>query len=241
MTFRPRSSSNYLTVILIVSASALPSFADEHEGYQTRKVLGWTIHVSEELLNNQAEKTETALKLFQEQLQKVVDRVPPQVVKKLKTVPIWFSPKYPDRRPTGEYHPGKDWLLENGRRPELHRCVEFSNVSNFESEVKRMPMLALHELAHAYHHQHLGYDHAGILTAYQDAKQTGKYQKVKRNNGTEVEAYALTNEKEYFAELSEAYFGINDFYPFNKQELQDYDPLMYRVLTEVWEVNKAEK
>ena len=71
--------------------------------------------------------------------------------------------------------------------------------------------------------------------------ETGKYQKVKRNDGREKQAYAITNDKEYFAETSEAYFGINDFYPFNKQELQDYDPLMYRVLTNVWEMDKAEK
>jgi len=238
MIFTIRSVSLFAVLLCIAGGT---SSADEHDGYQTRKVLGWTIHVSEELLKEMPDKTETAITLFQEQLQKIVDRVPPQVVTKLRTVPIWFSPQYPDKRPTGEYHPGKKWLLDNGRRPELHRCVEFSNVPVFPKEVKRMPMLALHELAHAYHHQHLTYDHPGILAAYKDAKETGKYQKVKRNNGTEGAAYALTNDKEYFAELSEAYFGINDFYPFNKQELQDYDPFMYRVLTDVWEVNKAQQ
>lgn len=217
------------------------SCADEHEGYKTRDILGWSVHVSDQLLETKPEKTEVALKLFEEQLQNIVDRVPAQVVKKLQTVPVWFSPQYPNKRPSGEYHPGKKWLIDNGRRPELVHCVEFSNVEIFPKEVKRMPMLALHELAHAYHHLHLTYDHPGILAAYKDAKETGKYQKVKRNNGREEQAYAITNDKEYFAETSEAYFGINDFYPFNKQELQDYDPLMYRVLTNVWEIDKAEK
>lgn len=217
------------------------SCTDEHEGYKTRDILGWSVQVSDQLLETKPEKTEVALKLFEEQLQNIVDRVPAQVVKKLQTVPVWFSPQYPNKRPSGEYHPGKKWLIDNGRRPELVHCVEFSNVEIFPKEVKRMPMLALHELAHAYHHLHLTYDHPGILAAYKDAKETGKYQKVKRNNGREEQAYAITNDKEYFAETSEAYFGINDFYPFNKQELQDYDPLMYRVLTNVWEIDKAEK
>ncbi|MDB4680074.1 MAG: hypothetical protein P8M30_16700 [Planctomycetaceae bacterium] len=217
------------------------SFADEHEGYKTRDILGWNVHVSEELLKEMPEKTKVAMKLFEEQLQKVVDRVPSQIVKKLQTVPIWFSPQYPNKGPSGEYHPGKQWLIDNDRRPELVHCVEFTNVSIFPKEVKRMPMVALHELAHAYHHLHLTYDHPGILAAFKDAKETGKYQKVKRNDGKEVTAYAITNDKEYFAELSEAYFGINDFYPFRKQELQDYDPLMYRVLTQVWEMEKAEQ
>lgn len=212
--------------------------ADEHEGYKTREMHGWTVHVHEKLLEDQPEQTGTAMTLFEEQLQKIVDRVPAQVVKRLRTVPIWFSPKYPNSGPSGEYHPGKKWLLDNGRRPELHRCVEFTNVSIFPKEVKRMPMVALHELAHAYHDQVLSFDNAEIIAAYEDAKESGKYQKVKRTDGKEVKSYALTNHKEYFAELSEAYFGVNDFYPFNNQDLQDYDPLMYRLLTKVWEVEE---
>ena len=230
-----------ITLILRSSVFAPQTIADEHEGYKTRKVLGWTVHVSEELLNKMPEKTEIAMKLFEEQLQKVVERVPGKVVNRLRTVPVWFSPKYPNFGHSGEYHPDKKWLIDNGRRAELAQCIEFTNVEIFQKEVKRMPMVALHELAHSYHHQHLTFDHPEIIAAYKAAKEAGKYEKVQRNNGTEVKAYALTNHKEYFAETSEAYFGENDFYPFNKQDLQDYDPLMYRVLTKVWEVKDIEE
>jgi dipeptidyl-peptidase-4 len=228
--------TRYLVLLIICGFTGTSVLAGEHEGYETREILGWTIHVSEKLLEDKSKETATAMKLFEEQLQKIVDRVPPQVVKKLQKVPIWFSPVYPDSGPKGEYHPGKKWLLDNGRRPELHRCVEFTNVSIFPKEVKRMPMLALHELAHAYHDQYLSFDTPEIIAAYKDARESGKYQKVKRHDGKEVKSYALTNHKEYFAELSESYFGVNDFYPFNNQDLQDYDPLMYRVLTNAWQV-----
>jgi len=40
--------------------------------------------------------------------------------------------------------------------------------------------------------------------------------------------------KEYFAECTEAYFGVNDFYPFNKAELKEHDPDMYDLLTDIW-------
>ena len=46
--------------------------------------------------------------------------------------------------------------------------------------------------------------------------------------------YALTNAKEYFAELSEAYFGRNDFYPFTRKELEKHDPAGYRLMRETW-------
>jgi nucleoid-associated protein YejK len=51
---------------------------------------------------------------------------------------------------------------------------------------------------------------------------------------TESKAYALQNEKEYFAELTEAYLGKNDFYPFQRQELLNYDKNGYKVLEKVW-------
>jgi hypothetical protein len=40
------------------------------------------------------------------------------------------------------------------------------------------------------------------------------YDKVRYIHGGEKKAYATTDPKEYFAEISEAYFGKNDFYPF---------------------------
>ena len=46
----------------------------------------------------------------------------------------------------------------------------------------------------------------------------------------------MTNEKEYFAESTEAFFGTNDFYPFVRAELKEYDPDMFALLCEVWGV-----
>ena len=46
--------------------------------------------------------------------------------------------------------------------------------------------------------------------------------------------YGLNNHKEYFAESTEAYLGVNDFYPFVRAELQKHDPRMYKVMEAVW-------
>ncbi|MGO9112581.1 MAG: hypothetical protein ACLP9L_25400 [Thermoguttaceae bacterium] len=37
---------------------------------------------------------------------------------------------------------------------------------------------------------------------------------VRVDPGQHVRHYALTDHKEFFAEMSEAYFGMNDFFPF---------------------------
>jgi len=42
----------------------------------------------------------------------------------------------------------------------------------------------------------------------------------------------MTNAKEYFAESTEAWFGVNDFYPFVRAELKQFDPEMHALLLE---------
>ena len=45
-----------------------------------------------------------------------------------------------------------------------------------------------------------------------------------------MRAYALNGPNEYFAELTEAYFGKNDFYPFNRDDLKHHDPDGFRLV-----------
>jgi hypothetical protein len=49
-----------------------------------------------------------------------------------------------------------------------------------------------------------------------------------------VKHYGLSNAKEYFAESTEAYFGVNDFYPFVRAELREHDPRMFKLMVRVW-------
>ena len=48
---------------------------------------------------------------------------------------------------------------------------------------------------------------------------------------------ALESEKEYFAELMESYFLVNDHYPFICCELKDQDPVGYALIAGLWEGN----
>ena len=93
----------------------------------------------------------------------------------------------------------------------------------------------LHELAHAYHDQVLGFDHPEITAAFKNASEAGNYEAVLLFTGeTGVRHYGLTNPPEYFSESTEAYFGVNDFYPFVRAELAEHDPRMFRLLQKLW-------
>ncbi len=96
------------------------------------------------------------------------------------------------------------------------------------------PYVVLHELAHSYHDQVLSFDNAEILDVFEQAKRDGRYENVLLYTGKRVQHYGMSNHKEYFAEATEAYFGVNDFYPFVRAELNEHDPAMFRLLEKVW-------
>ena len=209
------------------------------DGYRSYSIEGWPVRVSDSLAEDHPEQTRHALELLVAQLQRVQDVLPAEALARVRTVPIWLSPRYEGRGPTGEYHPGAGWLREQGRAPQLHQCVEFTNTAIFEREIERMPMMVLHEMAHAYHDQILGFDHPDIKAAYLRAVKAGLYDAVKRSNGNVERAYAMSTPMEYFAETSEAYFGVNDFYPFNRSELIEHDPAMATLLERLWNLRKG--
>lgn len=210
------------------------------EGRQTRTVEGWSVLISDKLLEKDKADTERALELLTAQLQEIARVVPAAAVVELRKVPLWFSPEYPGVRPTAEYHPEAGWLRENKRDPAMAQAVEFTDIRTFEQETKRMPNFALHELAHAYHDRFLpkGFENEEIKDAYERAKAKGLYDRVEQRFGdgrsADVRAYAMTNPMEYFAECSEAFFSTNDFFPFNREQLARHDPEMFELLNKLW-------
>jgi hypothetical protein len=221
---------------------AMRLVAQETPTYVHREIAGWKVHVNVKLVEADSTALEKAMELLRSQLDEIVRVVPAKAVVELRKVPLYFNPEYPKTRPRAEYHPGEDWLRENGRDTAMVRCVEFSNVRIFEAETRRMPNFALHELAHAYHHLfvRMSYGNLEIKTAYEKAKASGKYDRVERKDSEGRSrmdrAYAMTNPQEYFAECTEAYFTRNDFYPFNREELKQQDPEMLALLEKLWGV-----
>lgn len=209
----------------------------EVPGHLTLKLEGWTIHVSDELRKSDAAATDEALRLLEAQLKEVVRVIPAGLLANLRLVRIWLSPTPAGFGPTGEYHPDAGWLKDHNRDVAMAKAIQFTNIPKFSDEIRRMPMMVLHELAHAYHDRVLGFDHPKIIEVYQQAVMSGKYDKVPLLiGGTETKAYAMTNHKEYFAELTESYFGVNDVFPFHRAQMRQHDPAMCELLGELWKV-----
>jgi len=77
--------------------------------------------------------------------------------------------------------------------------------------------------------------YAGIREAYRHAMEEKLYDSVEYVHGGKKKAYAATNAREYFAELSEAYFGKNDYFPFTREDLRKHDPVGFKLMQDVWE------
>jgi hypothetical protein len=207
--------------------------------YNTRSIQGWTVQINTRLRQQDATALDWALVLLTAQLKKIEKLVPPKPLIELKKITIWLSPEYTNTRAGAEYHPGAQWLRENGRNPEMAKGVEISDVKDFDAETRRMPLFVLHELAHGYHDRVLGNDEPRLLAAYKNAKARGKYDRVERQDSEGRKrldrAYALTSVQEYFAEGTEAFFGANDFYPFNTAQLKTHDPELFALLGKIWQ------
>jgi hypothetical protein len=207
---------------------------------EERQLEGWRVGISRVLLADHAAATEKAIELLTKQLQEIVRVVPASAVAKLKRVPLYLSPAYDGFAARAEYHPNAGWLREHGRDPTMAKAVEFTNVLIFEAETRRMPNFALHELAHAYHDRELanGFGNAEVIEVFKRAQASGRYDEVQRQDADGVRtldrAYALTNQQEYFAETTEAFFSRNDFFPFCREELEAYDPHACRLLAKLW-------
>jgi hypothetical protein len=159
--------------------------------------------------------------------------VPAAAATRLREVPIWLELNDP-KFPCACYHPSKGWLTAHDVNPEKTGAVEISNARNFLAWSIDQPFMVLHELAHAYHQRVLGYDYPAIKAAYAAAKASGRYEHVLQIRGKTERHYGMNNDQEYFAESTEAFFGTNDFYPFVRAELKEFDPRMEAVVREAW-------
>ena len=210
-----------------------PPIPTEHT---RRDIEGWTTFIDNRLLvGDDKALGDHALRILSNRLYDIKHVVPADKVKLLQKVPIWLDKSHGKLKPA-QYHPSKGWLKANGYSEELARSVHIPVASDFSSvsHQRVQPWSVMHELAHAYHDQVLGFDDAEIRAAYERYKVSGKGKSVLHINGKKVQHYALTNEKEFFAEMTEAYFGQNDFYPFNRAELKEDQPELFELLMKIW-------
>jgi TolB protein len=216
-------------------AEAAPDRA-KPAGHQQQILSGWTVRVDQRLLAGAVGSVEErSLKLLEARLVALAAVMPEEALARLREIPIQIDLTHGELQ-SMQYHPSAEWLREHGYLTNLAKCVHVPDAAYFSSayEAFRQPMAILHELAHAYHDRVLGFDEPRIRQAWSEFRDSKRYESVLMNTGDLRRHYGLTNPVEFFAEMTEAYFGENDFYPFVAGELQGAEPKLFTLLGEIW-------
>jgi len=224
-------------VKLLAPPAKQPVEPSKPTSHMEKKLEGWTIRVDDRLLKGpDAELGTRALRFLEGKLSDIKVVVPEDKVKQLQKVVIVLDLSHGNLGPM-QYHPGAGWLKANGYSTDLAKCVHLPRAADLPTKrnINEQPWVILHELAHAYHDQVLGFDDKRVIEAYENYKKSGRGETALLYSGRRVKHYALTNEKEFFAEMTEAYFGVNDFFPFNRAELKEAEPDIYELLAKIWE------
>ncbi|MBM3765730.1 MAG: zinc-dependent peptidase [Acidobacteria bacterium] len=204
--------------------------------HTNRSIEGWTVRVDDRLLKGEhAAVGARALKLLEARLVAITVVVPEKSLAKLRTITIQLDLTHGDLN-VMQYHPDAGWLKEHGYSERLAKCVHIPAMEDFlEPEgIHSQPWVVLHELAHGFHDQVLDFDEPRVKDAWKRFRAGGKYKSVLTTSGKMREHYGVTDQMEFFAEMTECYFGSNDFYPFVAGELKQAEPEIFALLADIW-------
>jgi hypothetical protein len=200
--------------------------------YTIKNIEGWKVYVNNGLLAG-GEHTKTgaaAIKQLKSHMIKVKRWIPDGPLEKFFKVGIWLevdSTNGPHgRTAVYQYHPDMDWLLEMDFHPGKHKCVEYGRAASLAKSGDRGAKTLLHELAHAYHDQILGFDEPDILAAYKRAVEGTAYP---------ARDWVKSDHKEFFAGVTTRYFGVKA----EREALVERDPVLAKKLQKVWGKPKA--
>ena len=128
-----------------------------------------------------------------------------------------------------------EMVKEKGDREALAKCAHIPSAAGFLApfDLHPMPWVVLHELAHAYHDQVLGFDEPRLLAACPQFRTRGKYTSVLTSSGAMREHYGIHNAKEFLAEMTESYFGSNEFFPFVAGELKQAESEIFALFAAI--------
>lgn len=222
-----------MTVLCFTSALGGP--ARVYVPYQTGS---WTIEVESELANLPLAKT--ACSRLQRNLDQMMLAVPDHAAAKLRQVKIYLLLGPQSKlggKPSGfEYFQKDAPRFRSDIDPQWKHSVVVYCAKNYLDQSDLWAQKGVvHEMAHAWHLSNWPEKYPVIVNAHQNALKQGLYLNRVDEKGMKIpQAYCLTNQLEYFAELSTMYFARCNYAPYDRDALLRYDPQGYQMIEKVW-------
>jgi hypothetical protein len=215
-------------------------------GYERRVIEGFTLLIHQDVIKNDKDSKleRKPLDVLELELKGIVRVMNPKALNVLRQALIWVQWDDKTELSSGRkgtavavYYGGHQAaMLKKGEHPLKANAVTIITMKSLTAEHQPSRdtgrCVILHEIAHAVHHQLIGYDNAQVKAAFQQAMERKLYDKA---------MYAATNEKEFFAELSCAYLDKMTYYPRTREDLKKHDPVTFNLMEAVWGQPKVAK
>lgn len=221
------------------------TYTVDQYGYATFEYEGFTFKLKESVVKT--EDAQKAISHMKSDLKKIVTMgVREDILKIMRGKPIWLEENNTQNKSAAWYHTYAAYPTTYGDLAAKGKCVEITNYKYYVSwSDQNQPFMVFHELCHLYHDQGLGGDNnSTIKNAYNNAKNKGIYNEIWYRSNTSYttedkwtktnQAYCMNTMWEYFSELSEAYWGENDYYPFNYMQLKEFDSMGFAAMETIW-------
>lgn len=206
--------------------------ADGFFGYRSLDIEGWDVRMERELDRRNFIVAKAVEAEVARQLDAIERQLPPWHLPAMQAVTLWISYS---NEPGLAYHDSLEYLIDQGRDSRMLGGIEIEDARDFLAMAEIQSGVLLHEFTHALHHQRHNWRFAAIDEAWLNARRSDLYRNVAhRHAGEPRDAYALTNPREYLAELSQAFFAENAMFPFNRRDLREYDAKGYRAVFAFW-------
>ncbi|MCI0640936.1 MAG: hypothetical protein L0Y72_27000 [Gemmataceae bacterium] len=218
---------------------------EQTPGYQPMLIEGFTVVISKECLKHKDDEMyeRKPLDVLEGELKTIVKLMPEKTVNVLRNILIWVewneSVDLGNGRPgtaTAVYYGGHQRsMLAKGMHPFQAGSVTIHKLKALteEHQPKRDSgrCVILHEIAHAVHYQLVGRDYLPVKLAYKQAME---------RKLLEPNSYAATNESEYFAEMTCAYFDQLNYYPRTRSDLKKHDTVTFKLMEATWGKTKLD-
>jgi hypothetical protein len=233
-----------LTLLLLLPAVAFaqpkdkPSPLDKIDGYKRHVIEGFTLLVSDDVAKADVSKFERKpMEVLELELKMLVKIMTAKQLDALRNLPVWVEWEEQfemtngrEGNATAVYYGGhQGHMLQKGKHPLKAKTVTILQMKALTGEHQPKTdsgrCVILHEFAHAVHDQLLGNDNASVKAAYTQAMERKLYDK---------KQYVSTNEAEFFAELTCAYFDQLHHHPKTRDDLKKHDPVTHKLMEAVW-------
>ncbi len=218
---------------------------DKPTGHELREIQGWIVAVDHRLSAPETDQDSQlgaqALALLEDELKLISRKLPEEYANKLRSIPIWLDKSHGAFQ--GEmYHPDRQWLVDHHYDPSLWRGVQVSRAAQFCDPARRRvePLPLLHQLIHGFQDRAFGFEGPRIVAGYERFKARHAKTRVLLPSGERGPHPALIRPREYFLEMSLAYFNLGRVPPKTAEALKQSDLETFQLIEACWRKGSTE-